>query len=120
MFVPAFSDLTPIAQHRRWQGFRVLGYNTVWTETRGDKRGNGKRAIQVKHQELADDAKYPGPTLRRLRKERGVGKVRKYDCDTCQDTGHCMGAALYPSGHTEIETYCPDCAPLKLRGRPYG
>lgn len=75
MLDPALSDLVfPAAQHRRWQGFRVLGYNTVWTETRGDKRGNGRKFIQVKQMELADDAKYTGYLLRKLRAERGVGK----------------------------------------------
>lgn len=40
-----------------------------------------------------------------------------FECDTCQDTGECMGSALYPSGHTEITVHCPDCSPPNMRGR---
>mgnify|MGYP003385186610 CR=1 FL=1 len=34
----------------------------------------------------------------------------KVKCHTCQDTGHHLGARLYPSGHTEVEECCIDCS----------
>lgn len=44
----------------------------------------------------------------------------QYECETCEDTGHHMSMVCYGGPPIEIEVYCVDCAPPRLRGTRYG
>lgn len=41
-------------------------------------------------------------------------------CQTCRDSGHHMNVICYGGPPIEVEVYCVDCAPERLRGHPYG